>query len=943
MSVTDVSHQKFTSQGLIRRLLAYAAIGTFLGTLSSAALTGLWLYGRLEQSHTDHLFQEAQQGNGALVQYLELVKAVSQQIASRTQARQLLAQYNAGELSSYQLQQSTAHLLEDALAGFPQALGITRLDSQGREAVLVGRTIPERYRPVDWADSPGPWLVSTMEPPLIMVRVPIFHQGQFIGTDLVSFSLEPVLDILAQPNHPNHQAYLAYTESGVIRLLTSDPTATDLTGRSRWFEANHLPLPELTALTHGIYGPLEQAGSYYAVLPVIDNGWYLIMVHPPIPLINLWPDIGWWGGISLMLSSLAVLGLLRLLRPLAGTLLFRADTLAEEVARRTASLQRYTRLVAALGEVTYELQLHQKTIHWDGGYQTWLGYDATNMGHYLKDWLQRIHPGDLATVIDAFTQANQQDRPLDIRYRVRHADGHYLWVQERAIFTYDSNGTPLTALGIIRDITAQQQQEQQLRREKEALRSYLDQAGVMIAIVRRDRSVALVNRKTCQMLGWPEAEVVGRDWIDNFLPPSHRRSMGRIFSRVLSRGLASMIEKYEHPLLSATGEERLVAWRGTLLYDDAGQPIAILTAGEDITEHRRLEQEWQVKAQLGEEAKNKFVTQMSHEMRTPLTAILGFAELLRDNAPPATRDEAISALLHSGQHLQGLVDDVLNVSKAEADQLAITKAPLNPAALLDDWYQTMVPLAQAKGLELSLHRLTSLPASIYSDARCLSQILNKLGSNAIKFTNQGAVRLLVSYDSTSEHLILTLFDSGIGISTTHQEHVFQPFVQADTSAARRYGGTGLGLYLARELARRLGGDLILQSHPEVGSIFVTTIATREESPASPVSSPPQVAGRILLVEDNRYNQQLISHHLAKTGAQIVIAENGEEALSLALEEEFQLILMDLQMPVMDGLEATRLLRDTLYPGPIVALTAHALGFHREQALEAGCDLSLIHI
>ncbi len=485
--------------------------------------------------------------------------------------------------------------------------------------------------------------------------------------------------------------------------------------------------------------------------------------------------------------------------------------LAERNRLLVAAEERYRSMVMTIPDIVY---ITDKT-----GRFTFLNGAISLLGYTPKELIGRhfsqiIHPVDIEAVSKKFTSSHVSPA---VEYRVRHAAGHYLWFQERTSFIRDQDGTPLLALGVLRNVT--------------------------------DHS-----------------------------------------------------------------EEK----------------------SDVITQTRQA-----------------FMTQLSHELRTPLMALLGFTERLRDESYSAKeREQALQAILNSGHHLQRLVIDALDLSDAETGQLSLDYQPVDPVALLTNWFNQLNSVAQAKGLTLTVQAISPLPQTFTTDPQRLTQLLHRLGDNAIRFTDRGTVRLLVSCDPIDQRLILALFDTGQGISNTQAQRLLQPFIQGDNSLSRRHGGLGIGLSLARHLAQRLGGDLLLESHPGIGSLFVATIATGplakldtplnlnlpDSSTIAPTApSIPRLMGRILLAEDNEHNQVLITHHLAKTGAEITVACNGEEAFSLAMEQDFQLILMDIQMPIMGGLEATQMLRASLYPGPIVALTAHGQDYHRQEALDAGCD------
>jgi signal transduction histidine kinase/DNA-binding NarL/FixJ family response regulator len=351
-------------------------------------------------------------------------------------------------------------------------------------------------------------------------------------------------------------------------------------------------------------------------------------------------------------------------------------------------------------------------------------------------------------------------------------------------------------------------------------------------------------------------------------------------------------------------------------------------------------------------SKSAFLANMSHEIRTPLTAIIGFSETLLDSKQPMTeRVESIRTIIRSGKHLLRIINDILDVSKIEAERLEIEQIPVSPFVILDDVQAMAVLLAQEKGLSFSVDYVYPLPARITSDPLRLKQILINLCNNAIKFTARGSVRIKVACDRAAETMTFKVIDTGIGLNQSQIAAVFHAFSQADASTTRQYGGTGLGLYLSRELAERLGGDITVESTPEVGSCFTLTLSTGSldnvpfesqyvtpvETSAGTAASEVAVHGKVLIAEDNIDNQKLISFLLRRAGAQVDVADNGQKAVEMALAGNYDLILMDVQMPVLNGLDAVRQLRNRGYRQPIVALTANALKSDVEACFAAGCD------
>ncbi|MDZ7620490.1 MAG: ATP-binding protein, partial [Patescibacteria group bacterium] len=366
-------------------------------------------------------------------------------------------------------------------------------------------------------------------------------------------------------------------------------------------------------------------------------------------------------------------------------------------------------------------------------------------------------------------------------------------------------------------------------------------------------------------------------------------------------------------------------------------------------------------------AKSEFLANMSHEIRTPMTAILGFAELLLSapdihEAPPERLD-AIRTIQRNGEYLLGLINDILDLSKIEAGKCDIELAACSPVQMLAEVVSLMRIRADAKGIPLQLEYEGPIPETIHTDPLRFRQVLVNLVGNAVKFTETGSVRIAAGLRrrlGEVTQLQVDVIDSGIGMTDEQMAGLFKPFSQADSSTTRRYGGTGLGLTISKRLAQMLGGDIAVHSRPGKGSRFTVTVETgnldrvrllenpREAVVGAPRSAPGKDAaavhlhGRILLAEDGPDNQRLIAFVLRKAGAEVAVVENGQMALDEAMTawergEPFDLILMDMQMPVMDGYEATYRLRTAEYPGTIVALTAHAMTGDDVKCRAAGCD------
>ncbi len=395
--------------------------------------------------------------------------------------------------------------------------------------------------------------------------------------------------------------------------------------------------------------------------------------------------------------------------------------------------------------------------------------------------------------------------------------------------------------------------------------------------------------------------------------------------------------------------------------------VAAINMMEDIAAAREA-------AEAATLAKSEFLANMSHEIRTPMTAILGYLDLIVEGCPRRCEfgmqehHEHLATVSRNANHLLRLINDILDLSKIEAGKLGVERASCSVIQLVADIASLMQVRADERGLYFKTEFVGSVPEKIESDPTRLKQILINLVGNAIKFTKTGGVRLVtqfvpasVNVDGSSEPMLqFEVIDTGVGMTPEELSRLFQPFSQADSSTTRRFGGTGLGLAITKRLANILGGDAIAESCPGKGSTFRVTVATGPLGDTRFIDQPSAIAvtmtervsvttienslpnRRILLAEDGPDNQRLLMAVLRKAGAEVVIAENGKIAVETAVAAwesgtAFDAILMDMQMPVLDGYGATKALRQKGYPGIIIALTAHAMSQDREKCLHAGCD------
>ena len=352
-------------------------------------------------------------------------------------------------------------------------------------------------------------------------------------------------------------------------------------------------------------------------------------------------------------------------------------------------------------------------------------------------------------------------------------------------------------------------------------------------------------------------------------------------------------------------------------------------------------------AEAASRAKSDFLAMMSHEIRTPLTAIIGFAETLDEASDRATRLVASEVIVRNGQHLLAIINDILDISKIEAERLSLEHVAFSPVEIAFGLDTIMSAQAEAKGIRFATVVEYPLPALVMGDPTRWRQVLFNLCSNAVKFTERGDVRMTLWYDDPASCLRCSVADTGIGISDAQLALLFEPFAQADSAIARKFGGTGLGLHLVRRLVRLMGGDVDVASEMGKGALFQVGVKARppegsawlRAAPASVAAATqperPTLRGKVLLAEDGVDNRRLLAAMLGALGLEVVMAENGARAVELALAVAFDLILMDIQMPVMDGMQATSVIRATGYRGPLVALTANVMAEDVQRYLANG--------
>ena len=429
---------------------------------------------------------------------------------------------------------------------------------------------------------------------------------------------------------------------------------------------------------------------------------------------------------------------------------------------------------------------------------------------------------------------------------------------------------------------------------------------------------------------------------------------------VLRMGAPRLLEHYPVIVnITVTDDLFLAQWRqfSLLLCAVAGACVLAVTVAFKVLvdQLRRREdsmaatEKLKLEAEAASLAKSEFLAMMSHEIRTPLTAIIGFAEMLGGASDKAVRSDAAQVIVRNSEHLLHIINDILDISKIEAERLHLEHVAFSPIETVWGLDAMMSAQASSKGIAFRMAIEYPFPSLLMGDPTRWKQVLFNLCSNAVKFTELGSVELTLWYDPAPGRLVCNVVDTGIGISPAQREKLFAPFVQADSAVARKYGGTGLGLHLVKRLAEKMGGAVQVASALGKGSVFEVSVAAAPAPGMQWLASAPivevaasvrdkagmQLDGHVLLAEDGPDNRKLICAYLAALGLTVAVAEDGERAVALALAQRYDLILMDIQMPVMDGMRATDLIRAAGYEGPIVALTANVMAEDVQRYLGAG--------
>jgi len=588
---------------------------------------------------------------------------------------------------------------------------------------------------------------------------------------------------------------------------------------------------------------------------------------------------------------------------------------------------------------------------WNKGIEHFTGYAC---GELIGRSLLKLYTPDTLSegaLIEVLAKA-QRDGVAELQAELRNKKGAARWVN--IVFRrQNSEDGRLKGFAVLNfDLSTLKKTEEMLRRQAAKLRSVVDNVVDAIITIDERGTIESWNPAAEKIFGYEPADVIGHN-VKVLMPEPYHSEHDGYLRNYLRTGQAKIIgigrevigqrkDGSTFPMDLAVSEVH---------FEDKRFFTGIV---RDITERKQAIDELlsaKENAEAANRAKSSFLANMSHEIRTPLNAVMGFSELLAEpELSPGDRDRYLAVIHRNGDLLSNIINDILDLSKVEAGKLSLEKSEARLEEILSDTQTILAVQAKDKGVEFGVEVAPSVPKTFVTDVLRLRQVLVNVIGNAIKFTNTGSVKVKVDLEKTphGERLTFTVSDTGPGIALDQVPRLFAPFMQADASLTRRYGGTGLGLVLAKRLAKLLGGDVFLvRTELGKGSTFKISIdpgPPRANAGTYKNSAPKAEKAKkrirldgvhVLVADDSPDNQFLVEHILHLSGAEVDLAANGEEALKAVQRHPYDVLLMDLQMPVMDGYEATSRLRKIGYQGQVVALTAHSLKEDRDRCLRSG--------
>ncbi len=605
---------------------------------------------------------------------------------------------------------------------------------------------------------------------------------------------------------------------------------------------------------------------------------------------------------------------------------------------------RMHRRVQLLSEIVFETDTNGKIVFLNKAWAVVLGYDpAASISHLLSEYVfEKDRPRFEKMLASPCSAAEPPCSPV----RFRRSNGELAWM-DMSVSLLDGGGF----VGVLHDVTRLKRAQEEVAK----LSLVASSTDNLVIITDRDGVVEWANPTFTKRTGYSLEEVVGQKLGELLQGPDTDSELVAQIGEWVREGRSFQAELLNY---TKSGEPYWASFHVTPVRDKNNEVQRFISVQTDSTQLRRTQGELrdaEEKAESSNSAKRHFLAMISHEMRTPLNAILGHADLaLEDNLDLKEIQTHVSPIRENAEILLRLISDLLDVAKIEAGQIDIEHVPFRLQSCLLKSLAPMAVKAKDKKLQFRITYDETLPKQVMGDPNRLRQILTNLAENAIKFTDDGGIEVFATRESAgvgkAPMLKIRVVDTGIGISAEAQSRIFQRFEQADTSITRRKGGAGLGLGIVKSLVSALGGEVLLSSSPNHGTDVCLHIpmemvsnlnAGGSQEPAIELEVPSMVGAEILVAEDTLSNFVVIDLYLCRARCRVERAVNGLAAVDLASRKRYDLVLMDVEMPEMDGIQATRLIREkerqrNLIPVPILALTAHVTKGYHDLCMEAGC-------
>ena len=602
--------------------------------------------------------------------------------------------------------------------------------------------------------------------------------------------------------------------------------------------------------------------------------------------------------------------------------------------------------IAKIGGWKWDITLND--IQWSDEIYHIYELDKEEVRHedHFKLLMAQVHPADKVMLAAAFKNPLKLTRSV-VEFRIMSKSGKLKYINLIIGKTLKKDGVIKKIIGTLQDMTERRKIEIDFERTENKYKNVLETMNLAAVTLNKNGDIVFCNKHLADIVGYERTEVLGMNWVSNFVPEILRPQ----FRGWLETD--NFYPQHTSPVVCRSGKQRVINWKNTVTHDELGNIIETTSIGEDITEIKKAREALIIAKENAEKSsrfKSEFLSIMSHEIRTPMNAVIGTTNLLLQENPAPSQLEYLHTLQFSSNNLLELINDILDYNKIEAGKLELYKLPFNINKLSTNILNSFITKAEDNGTNLELVFDQNIPVNLIGDQLRLGQVLNNLLSNAVKFTRNGTVYLKLESQQMKFDKVqvkFTIADTGIGIAPENLEKIFDPFTQEFQSTQSDYGGTGLGLAITKRLVELHNSTINIVSVPGEGTEFSFTIefekanveehAETEVRPAAKTADDNLRGMKVLLVDDNKMNLLIATKFLKNWQANVQHASNGKIAVEMAMATNYDVIIMDLQMPVMDGFEAAQIIKQTQPEVPIIALSADAMPETHQKAIRYGME------